>query len=156
MYSLQIHSLSTYVEPLFKACSPALTAIQRKVVSVALIIFSCLAACYACYQIYFKANEQRIKPLNQEEVISNSQVVQILVQGEKKEDQSHDIYDKPKIHPLLISNTDELNQWVDITFKNVSRLENARIILIGESHGTIEHIEIEHQQFPLKIFEGPQ
>ena len=144
MHSLRIISSPTYVEPLFKACSPSLTAIQRKVVNVALIIFSCLATCYVCYQIYFKANEQRIKPLNQEEVISNSQVTEIPVQEEEKEDQLHDVDGELKIYPLLLSNKDELNHWADITFKNVSRLEDARIILIGESHGTPEHIEIEH------------
>ena len=84
MYSLQINSSPTYVAPLFKACSPSLTAIQRKVVSIALIIFSCLVACYACFQIYFKANEQRIKPLNHEESFQILKSQRFLCRKKKK------------------------------------------------------------------------
>jgi hypothetical protein len=146
MYLLQINPLSIYAEHLFKIYPATLTTLQRKVATVALIIFSCLLACYSIYQIFFKANDQRIDPIDD---ISHSQVSNNAIQDEivkpiPEEDQALDVDNELKVYPLLLLNKNALNDLADISFKNVSCIEEARIILIGERHSTPEHLEIEH------------
>jgi hypothetical protein len=145
MYAIESNLLANYNCNLFKEGSFILTALQKKVATVALVIFSCAVAWYVLYQIGLRANNREFSELNKEKAISNSDLVN-PVQEEVSEpvETENPVFEKGgKLYASLCSGKEELNNWVDITFKNVSNIKDARIILIGEDHTISEHYEIE-------------
>lgn len=144
-----ISSQSRSIFPLFSDnVAFPLTAIQKKVACVALVVLSCALTCCLLYRLIFK---WKVNPLSipQKGIIASdaSEIKEI----EKKEDlsllsgyedfvKSNDT--KFKILPLLFFNLKQLDEYADITLKNASSIEDARVVLIGNTHTMPSRIDL--------------
>ena len=142
MHFSAINFLTNDAWPLFKEHSVSLSALQKKVVLVAIIAFSCLAVCYIFCQKFSQSDKEEDisnsceteQPIQNGGETLNFIVAKDLMQGRAS---------KLEIYPLLLSNDQEIYKHIDITLKNASDLEDARVVLMGESHTIRKHAEIQ-------------
>lgn len=144
MQFLNFNSAFNHALPVFKEYIVfSLNTLQKKVTCIALFVFGCLSALYdVFYPIYLKWNCQQLKEedlLNSHEIEewtkklatpipSFSEILNDLV----KDDPNY-------LYCLLLSNSAEFYNYIDIKFKNTSSIEDARIILIGSTHIMLFH-----------------